>query len=69
MIDLTSIIQDPEIRNGIPVIQGTRISVYEIVDTLLSDGLEAVLEDYPSLTQEDVDAAKLYVKMHPSKLK
>ena len=63
MIDLTSIIEDPRIRNGIPVIRGTRISVYEIVDSLLSDGLEAVLEDYPSLTKGDVDAAKLYVGM------
>lgn len=61
--------QNPEIRGGIPIIRGTRISVYEIVDSLLSDGLESVLEDYPSLTHEDVDAAKLYVKMHPRRLK
>lgn len=54
-----------EIRGGVPVISGTRIGVYEVATALAADGIEAVLEDYPALTREDVEAAEIYSEAHP----
>lgn len=62
---LTRIVEDPEIRGGIPVVHGTRISVYEVADALATDGTESTLEDFPALSREDVEAAALYAKAHP----
>lgn len=56
---------DPEIRGGVPVVRGTRIGAYEIAAAISVDGSEAVLEDFPALTREDVEAAKIYVEAHP----
>ena len=55
------IVIDQEILSGKPVIKGTRIPVYLIIE-FLGNGLteKEVLEQYPSLTQEDVKAALLY---------
>jgi uncharacterized protein (DUF433 family) len=49
---------NPEILAGKPVIKGTRIPVYLILD-LLAEGktTEEVLFAYPDLTKEDVYAA------------
>lgn len=62
---LRRIVEDPEVRGGLPVVRGTRISVYEIADALSSDGIEMALEDFPALSREDVEAAALYAKAHP----
>ncbi len=49
------IIVDPDICNGKPVLQGTRISVQTILEFLSAgDSIEEVLEEYPSLTREDI---------------
>lgn len=58
---LNRIIVDPEILVGKPVIKGTRIPVYLIIE-FLANGLteEEVLDEYPSLKKEDVKAALLY---------
>ena len=61
------IVEDPEVRGGLPVVYGTRISVYEIADALSSDGLEITLEDFPALSREDVEAAALYAREYPRK--
>lgn len=55
------IIIDPEILVGKPVIKGTRIPVYLIIE-FLGNGLteEEVLDEYPSLKKEDIKAALLY---------
>jgi uncharacterized protein (DUF433 family) len=52
---------DPEILVGKPVIKGTRIPVYLIIE-FLANGLteEEVLDEYPSLKKEDIKAALLY---------
>ena len=49
---------DPDIMCGKPVIRGTRIPVALIL-TKLSAGLaaEAIIADYPRLTQDDIRAA------------
>jgi len=62
---LRRIIEYPDIRGGLPVMRGTRVSVYEIADALAADGLEITLEDFPALGREDVEAAALYAKAHP----
>lgn len=62
---LYRIVKEPKVRGGLPVVRGTRISVYEIADALLSDGLEIALEDFPVLSREDAEAAVLYARAHP----
>ena len=59
------IIEDPDVRGGVPVVRGTRISVYEVADALAIDGLETTLEDFPALSREDIEASALYVTAHP----
>ena len=48
---------DPDICNGKPTIRGKRISVQTILEFLSNgDSVEQVLENYPTLTREDVYA-------------
>lgn len=51
------IVIDPGICNGRPVVKGTRITVQTVVEFLgAGDSVDDVLEEYPSLTREDVNA-------------
>ncbi len=55
------IVVDSEIMVGKPVIKGTRIPVYLIIEFLANGLTEAeVLEQYPTLKKEDIKAALLY---------
>lgn len=46
---------DPDICNGKPVITGTRITAQTVLEFLgAGDSIEDVLEEYPSLSREDV---------------
>lgn len=58
---LTRIDINPNILLGKPVIKGTRIPVYVIVN-LIAQGksVEYVLDEYPDLTREDVRAALVF---------
>lgn len=48
---------NPDICNGRPVIAGTRILVQTVMEFLgAGDSIEEVLEEYPSLTREDIYA-------------
>ncbi len=55
------IIIDPDIMVGKPIIKGTRIPVDAIVKRL-AEGMtiKEILEDYPSITKDDVKAALQY---------
>jgi uncharacterized protein (DUF433 family) len=55
------IVVDPEVLVGKPVIKGTRIPVYLIIE-FLANGLtqEEILDQYPTLKKEDIKAALLY---------
>ena len=45
----------PDVCNGRPVVRGTRIAVQSVLEFLSAgDSVEAVLEEYPDLTREDV---------------
>jgi uncharacterized protein (DUF433 family) len=55
------IVVEPDICNGKPVIRGTRITAQTVLEFLAAgDEIEAVLEEYPSLTGEDVRACIEY---------
>ena len=58
---LERIVVDPKVMVGKPVIKGTRIPVYLILE-LLAAGMSVadVLGEYPELTREDVQAALEY---------
>ena len=52
------IVSDPRILSGKPVVRGTRISVAIIIDRLWNGVSETeIVEDYPSLSLEVVQAA------------
>jgi len=52
---------DEKILGGKPVIKGTRIPVYIIVE-MIANGLSIkdILKEYPELSEEDVKAALRY---------
>jgi uncharacterized protein (DUF433 family) len=56
------IIINPGIMAGKPIVKGTRIPVDTII-RLLARGMnqEEILEDYPNLKKEDIQAALEYV--------
>ena len=51
----------PAVLDGKPVVRGTRLAVEFIVE-LLADGWthEAIIENYPGLTREDIQACLQY---------
>ena len=55
------IVIDPKIMVGKPVVRGTRITV-EAILKLLGKGttVKEILEDYPQLKKEDIEAALNY---------
>lgn len=58
---LKRITVDPKVLRGKPVVKGTRIPVYLIVELMGSGLSEAeVLKEYPDLSREDVRAALQY---------
>ncbi len=49
------ITRDPGICGGEPVIKGTRVTLRTILASLAEgDTIEEILEDYPSITEEDI---------------
>ncbi len=51
----------PDICNGRPVVRGTRIAVQTVLEFLAAgDSIEDVLQEYPDLTREDVQACLDY---------
>jgi len=65
MMDLLSRVSvDPNICHGTACIAGTRIPISVILDNL-SEGMtkEEILESYPSLKKQDIDAALAYAAL------
>ena len=55
------IVIHPDICNGQPIIEGTRIAVRTVLEFLSAgDGIDDVLADYPTLTRDDVLACLAY---------
>lgn len=60
------VISDPEVRGGDPIVKGTRIPVSLIADLRVQGASEEeILEDYPSLTKEKLQAVSAYLTTHP----
>jgi len=58
---LKRIVVDPRIMGGKPVIRGTRIPVYLILELIASGWtIDKILKEYPHLTREDIQAAIMY---------
>lgn len=55
------IVIDPDVMVGKPVIKGTRIPVYLLVE-FVANGMtdKEILAEYPQLRKEDLKAALLY---------
>jgi len=66
---LARIVIDPRIRNGKPVIRGTRITVTDILE-YLAGGMseEEILADFPDLTGEDIRAALAFAAQRERRL-
>jgi uncharacterized protein (DUF433 family) len=49
------IVMDPAVCNGRPTVRGTRIAAQTVLEFLeAGDSIEDVLEEYPTLTRDDV---------------
>jgi len=60
------IVRDPEIMGGSPTIRGTRITAQAILGRLdAGDTIATILDDYPYLDEEMVEAAALFAKANP----
>jgi uncharacterized protein (DUF433 family) len=52
---------NPDVCNGKPVVAGTRVTVQAVLEFLAAgDSVEEVLEEYPTLRREDVNACLAY---------
>ena len=63
MMDYSEYIEiNPEIRFGKPVIIGTRITVYDVLQWLASGmSHQQILEDFPQLKENQIYACLAYV--------
>lgn len=60
------IVTDPDVQRGEPVIRGTRITAYTIAEIARQGvGIDEILQDYPTLDAEKIEAACLYADAHP----
>lgn len=58
------VVSRPEILGGAPVFVGTRISVRFVGErSRKGESVATLLEDYPALTAEDVEFARMYVAL------
>ena len=63
MISMDRIELNPKVCNGKPVIKGTRIPVSVILEQIAEgETWDALLNGYPELKKEDIQAALLYAK-------
>jgi uncharacterized protein (DUF433 family) len=62
----SGLVSTPDILGGEIVFPGSRLSVQRIGGSLeRGESLDILREDYPYLTDEDLDFARLYVKAYP----
>ena len=55
------IVVNPKVMVGKPVIKGTRVAVYEIVNRVAQGWtFQEILEDFPRITEDDIRAALMY---------
>lgn len=60
---LRRITSDPEIFGGKPIVRGRRLAVEHVLDMLAAgDTFESLLEGYPWLEREDIQACLVYAR-------
>lgn len=60
---LSRITVDPQIFGGKPIIRGRRLAVEHVLSMLAAgDDLETILQGYPWLEREDVQACLVYAR-------
>ena len=60
------ITRDPETKTGEPIIRGTRLTVSAIAARLNGgEPVENVLDDYPHIPRDAIEAAVIYARTHP----
>ncbi|WP_396127397.1 DUF433 domain-containing protein [Acidicapsa acidisoli] len=60
------VIEDPEILSGTPVIQGSRIPVYDVASLVEErTPMDELKELYPRLSEEQFRLASVYAKARP----
>jgi uncharacterized protein (DUF433 family) len=60
------VVSDPAILGGEPVFRDSRLSVRRIGDAIEhGEAVASVLEDYPYLTEQDVEFARRYTRAYP----
>ncbi len=63
-----SIVSDPEVMGGLPVVRGTRIPARTLHARVRGgDTIESILADYPYLDRETVEAAVLFAEANPAR--
>jgi uncharacterized protein (DUF433 family) len=63
------IVVDPEVRSGTPVVNGTRITVYAILEYLAGGlGEDEILADFPDLTRDDIRASLAFAAARERRL-
>lgn len=60
---------DPEIRSGKPCVEGTRITVYDILE-YMAGGMskEEILSDFPDLTSQKIHACLAFAAARERRL-
>ena len=57
---------DDAVLSGTPCIRGTRIPAHDVAEMLANgDGIEAIRNAWPVLTEEQIEAAALYARAYP----
>ena len=60
---------NPTVRNGKPCIQGTRITVYDVLEYLAGGMSEdEILADFPDLTRDDIRACLAFAAARERRL-
>ena len=61
-----TITADDAVLSGTPCIRGTRIPAHDIAEMLANgDGVDAIRDAWPDLTEEQIGAAALYARAYP----
>lgn len=61
------IVTNPKILGGEPVFPNSRLSVRHIGDLVMNDGIDEIREDYPYLSEQDIEFARLYTLAYPKR--
>jgi uncharacterized protein (DUF433 family) len=61
-----TIVSDPEILGGMPVIKGTRVLVYDVAASVMTGiSLDRILAAHPTIKEHHLDLAVAYAEANP----